>query len=92
MDNFDFKPSENGLKDGGLWIGYIERFLILTFVLMSYHEGIGFLLAAKSIFRFGELKNETEIKRTEYILIGTLLSFVLAVCVGMLMKVTLNYL
>jgi hypothetical protein len=92
MDIFDFKPSEKGLKDGGLWIGYIERFLILTFVLMSYYEGIGFLLAAKSIFRFGELKNEKEIKRTEYILIGTLLSFGLAVCVGMLMKVTLNYL
>lgn len=92
MDTFGFKPSEKGLKDGGLWIGYIERFLILTFVLMSYYEGIGFLLAAKSIFRFGELKNENEIKRTEYILIGTLLSFGLAVCVGMLMKVTLNYL
>lgn len=92
MDTFDFRPSENGLKDGGLWIGYIERFLILTFVLMSYYEGIGFLLAAKSIFRFGELKNETEIKRTEYILIGILLSFALAVCAGMLMKVTLNYL
>lgn len=92
MDTFDFKPSEKGLKDGGLWIGYIERFLILTFVLMSYYEGIGFLLAAKSIFRFGELKNEKEIKRTEYILIGTLLSFGLAVCIGMLMKATLNYL
>jgi hypothetical protein len=92
MDTFDFTPSEDGLKDGGLWIGYIERFLILTFVLMSYYEGIGFLLAAKSIFRFGELKSETEIKRTEYILIGTLLSFGLAVCIGMLMKVTLNYL
>ena len=92
MDTFDFNPEEKGLKDGGLWIGYIERFLILTFILMSYYEGIGFLLAAKSIFRFGELKNENEIKRTEYILIGTLLSFGLAVCVGMLMKVTLNYL
>lgn len=92
MDTFDFKPSEKGLKDGGLWIGYIERFLILTFVLMSYYEGIGFLLAAKSIFRFGELKNDNEIKRTEYILIGTLLSFGLAVCIGMLMKMTLNYL
>ena len=92
MDTFDFNPEEKGLKDGGLWIGYIERFLLLTFVLMSYYEGIGFLLAAKSIFRFGELKNETEIKRTEYILIGTLLSFGLAICVGMLMRVTMNYL
>jgi hypothetical protein len=36
MDTFDFNPEEKGLNDGGLWIGYIERFLILTFVLMSY--------------------------------------------------------
>lgn len=92
MDTFGFSPSENGLKNGGLWIGYIERFLIFTFILMSYYEGIGFLLAAKSIFRFGELKSDTEIKRTEYILIGTLLSFGLAVCTGMLIKVVLNYL
>lgn len=90
IDTFDFQPSENGLKNGGLWIGYIERFLILSFVLMTYYEGIGFLLAAKSIFRFGELKSATEIKRTEYILIGTLLSFGLALCMGLLIKVALN--
>ena len=90
MDTFGFRPSENGLKKGGLWIGYIERFLIFTFILMSYYEGIGFLLTAKSIFRFGELKNEKEIKRTEYILIGTLLSFGLAICIGILTKAVLN--
>jgi hypothetical protein len=42
---------------------------------MNFWEGIGFLLAAKSIFRFGDLKDKQDIKLTEYILIGTLLSF-----------------
>lgn len=68
-----------GLPNAGKWIGYFERILILTFILSSQAEMIGFLIAAKSIFRFGELKNTNEIKVTEYILIGTLASFTIAV-------------
>ena len=43
---------------------------------------IGFLLAAKSIFRFGELSKAQEIKTTEYVLIGTLASFTIAILIG----------
>ena len=43
------------LQNAGQWIGYLERCLILTFILVGFNEAIGFLLAAKSIFRFGEL-------------------------------------
>lgn len=53
---------------------------------------IGFLLAAKSIFRFGDLRESSDCKRTEYILFGTFLSFTLAVLlgvgVGMLLHLT----
>ncbi|VTP98075.1 Uncharacterised protein [Sphingobacterium daejeonense] len=31
-------------------------------------EGVGFLLAAKSIFRFGDLTNAKDTKFTEYVL------------------------
>ena len=47
-------------------------------------EGIGYLLAAKSVFRFGELRNNKELMHTEYILLGTFLSFTVAVVVGLL--------
>lgn len=70
------------LPKAGLWIGYMERLLILTFIFVGRAEGIGFLLAAKSIFRFGELKKAGEIKVTEYVLIGTLASFSVATLVG----------
>ncbi|RZK66384.1 MAG: DUF3307 domain-containing protein, partial [Pedobacter sp.] len=40
-------------------------------------------LAAKSIFRFGDLKDAHDIKLTEYVLIGTLLSFSIAVAVSL---------
>lgn len=63
-------------------IGYIERILILTFVHVGSFEGVGFLLAAKSVFRFGELNKAKEIQTTEYVLIGTFASFTIAILIG----------
>lgn len=80
------KISEGGLKNAGKWIGYIERFLILSFIFTGNFANIGFLLAAKSIFRFGDLSKEKDIKITEYVLIGTLISFTVAITLGLLVK------
>ena len=71
------------LPNAGKWIGYIERVLILTFVLIGNVESVGFLLAAKSVFRFGELNKAKEIRTTEYVLIGTLASFTIAILTGL---------
>lgn len=71
-----------GLPNAGKWIGYLERVLILTFIFTKNVEGIGFLLAAKSVFRFGELNKSRDIKITEYVLIGTFASFTIAILVG----------
>jgi hypothetical protein len=76
--------NEESLNNAGKYIGILERIFIFTFVIMGKWEGIGFLLAAKSIFRFGDLKESKDRKLTEYILIGTLLSFGIAIAVGML--------
>lgn len=75
-------PSLKGLPNAGKWIGYLERILILAFIFTQNIEGIGFLLAAKSIFRFGELNQSKDIKVTEYVLIGTFLSFSIAILTG----------
>ncbi len=75
-------PSTQSLPNAGQWIGYIERILILTFVLIGSIEGVGFLLVAKSVFRFGELNKAKEILTTEYVLIGTLTSFTIAILTG----------
>ena len=74
------------LQNAGQWIGYLERILIITFILIGKIEAIGFLLAAKSIFRFGELNKSKEIKTTEYVLIGTLASFTIAIIIGLIMN------
>ena len=77
----DIKQNDS-LKNAGRTIGIIERILILTFVLLKQWAAIGFLLAAKSVFRFGDLKEGKDRKRTEYILIGTFMSFTFAILIG----------
>ena len=71
-----------GLHDAGMWIGYAERVLALTFMLLGTYEALGFLIAAKSLLRF----QETDTKRTEYVLVGTLFSFGVAVLLGVIIN------
>jgi hypothetical protein len=66
-------PTAEGLASGGMAIGQLERALIYFFMLIGLPETVGFLVAAKSVFRFGELSRSR--KEAEYILIGTLMSF-----------------
>ncbi|QQT24886.1 DUF3307 domain-containing protein [Sphingobacterium spiritivorum] len=77
---------QDSLIDAGWIIGVLERLLIVFFVNINFLEGIGFLLAAKSIFRFGDLANAKDKKFTEYVLVGTLASFVMAIGIGFLIK------
>lgn len=73
-----------GLTNGGKFIGWMERALVLMLVLIGQPNGIGFLLAAKSILRFGEIKERKDRMFAEYVLIGTFLSFGWALLVAVL--------
>jgi hypothetical protein len=84
------KENDESLENAGKWIGIIERFLILSFILLNQWTPIGFLLAAKSVFRFGDLKGKEDQKKTEYILIGTLLSFFIAIMHGLVLQYVIN--
>ena len=72
------------LPNAGKYIGIIERIFVLIFIIMDRWEAIGLLIAAKSVFRFNDLKESNSRKLTEYILIGTLLSFGIAIITGLL--------
>lgn len=65
----------NGLKNGGRYIGQLERTLTFFFMLTGQTSAIGFLFAAKSILRFGEIKDSEKRKQAEYIIIGSFMSF-----------------
>ena len=72
------------LANAGKWIGIAERLIIFVFVLLNQFSAIGLLVAAKGIIRFNE-KERQEIK-TEYLVVGTLLSICLAVMTGLLLR------
>lgn len=84
-----WKPNNNEQRDeslakAGNYIGILERLFVFTFIILNHWQAIGFLLAAKSVFRFGDLTKSKERKLTEYILIGTLLSFGMAILIGII--------
>ncbi len=75
------KTIKAGLKDGGKQIGCLERALIFVFILVGEPTGIGFLDSSKSILRFEESRQQPV---AEYVLIGTLWSFGLAMVIAWL--------
>ncbi len=76
--------AQESLQKAGRYIGIFERVLVLTFILSSNFSAIGFLIGAKSILRFGDVKGAR--KHTEYVLIGTLMSFAICIAVGLLIR------
>ncbi|MFC0425946.1 DUF3307 domain-containing protein [Chryseobacterium scophthalmum] len=76
----------DSLSSAGKYIGILERLLVFTFIVVNHWEGVGFMIAAKSVFRFSDLAQAKQRKLTEYVLIGTLLSFGIAVLAGILIK------
>lgn len=61
------------LPGAGRVIGHLERGLIFALVLFGQAQGVGLLIAAKSILRFGAVKDDRRL--SEYVIIGTLASF-----------------
>ena len=72
------------LPNAGKYIGIIERLFVLIFIILDHWEAIGLLITAKSVFRFNDLKESNSRKLTEYILIGTLISFGIAIITGII--------
>ena len=73
-------PQKNELEYAGRLIGVLERLLVLLFIWIGEFEAVGFLIAAKSILRY----KDTDLLKTEYVLIGTMLSFGIATVSAML--------
>jgi len=77
---------DTGLEQGGHIIGITERLLIYVFVLAEAPTAIGLLVTAKSILRFREVSDVDRPKQSEYVIIGTLLSFAFAVTTSYIVR------
>ncbi len=90
MQRWSEQLEETGtLASAGARIGVLERLLVLTLVLLDQLTAVGFLLAAKSVLRFGDLRDSPDRKLTEYVLLGTLLSVSTTLVLGMLVRLML---
>ncbi|MBU5317608.1 DUF3307 domain-containing protein [Clostridium bornimense] len=69
----------SGAKNGGFIIGILERTFILVIMILNQPSIIGFVLAVKSVARFKKLEDENF---AEYFIIGTFISFIIAIIGG----------
>jgi len=81
-----FGENREALRNAGLYIGWLERFLALTALLVQSPAMIGLILTGKSIARLSELKGP---QFAEYFLIGTFLSVSLALSGGVFLQLML---
>lgn len=82
MKKFELDASDNhALEHAGKWIGYFERIIIIMSVLVQAYTVLGLLVAAKSLLRYNE--NNRNRKHTEYVLVGSLLSWGLGMALGL---------
>lgn len=83
--NGDVRPADEStaqLRNAGMYIGWLERFLILTALLLRSPATAGLVLTAKAIARYPEFKH---VRFAEYFLIGTLLSLCVAMIGGLIL-------
>ena len=64
------KINDEKMKQAGKMIGYLERTIIFFLILCNQFGAIGFVITAKTVARFSEIRKEN----AEYYLIGTLSS------------------
>ena len=73
-------PKDISLPNAGKLIGITERFMALALIIMGQYGAVGLIIAAKSILRFSGAQ------KSEYVLVGTLLSFSIAAFSGILIN------
>ncbi len=71
-------------NQAGRWIGVLERLLIYVLMLAGAAAAAGLVVAAKSILRFPEISARPAAIDPEYVLVGSLASWLLAFGVGAL--------
>ncbi len=86
-DRLLLKPVNAKELNSGRVIGMLERMLMYFLVLGGAVGSIGFVLAAKAFARFRELDERSF---AEYVLIGTLLSTLLAVLISYFIRILLS--
>lgn len=93
LASFDLSDSKELPRPGlGRWIGRFERTLIVLLLIAGAPTAVGLVVTAKSILRFPEITGDTPRMKPEYVLVGSLASWALAVAVGYLATLLIDQL
>lgn len=76
-------PLSGHRRSSGQWIGYMERLLLMIFVVSGEFSNVTFIVAAKSLIR---LQKFEEPVFAEYFLIGTLVSVLCGILCGLALR------
>lgn len=74
---------EKDIKNYGRYIGYLERSLYMILIAADAFEGIAFIIAIKAVARYKKFDDKNF---AEYHLIGSLLSIVIGIINGLILK------
>jgi hypothetical protein len=81
------RESLEGLSNAGLYLGWLERgLLVIAFAIGSF-TAVGLIIGAKSVARFPEFRSRAF---AEYFLIGTLISVAIAAVGGSVLHLALD--
>ena len=83
----DKKPIDTEEYNHGRLIGNVERILLLALVAIQAYQALAFLMTAKGLFRAKDLESRSF---SEYFLVGTLVSSVIAVAAGLFIQLIIK--
>lgn len=88
-DGADADAAAEGLSNAGLYLGWLERALLVIAFGFGSMAAVGLIIGAKSVARFPEFKSRAF---AEYFLIGTLISVTIAALGGAVLYAALRQL
>lgn len=85
------RPADETSAGGaGRWIGMLERLIIYSLVVAGEAGAAALVVTAKSILRFPEITGEEPHLEAEYVLIGSLASWLAAIAGGLTIRYLVN--
>lgn len=76
------RADEGAGSGAGRWIGTLERLLIYVLVVSGEAAAASLVVAAKSILRYPEITGEEPAIQPEYVLVGSLSSWLVAFAIS----------
>lgn len=78
------------IPGAGRWIGGLERLVIFVLVVAGQAGAAGLVVAAKSVLRFPEISGEHRRIDPEYVLVGSLTSWLLGFGVAVAVRAAIT--